>query len=63
MPKCDCNFTEITLRYGCSLVSLLDMFRTPFLKNTSEWLVMYFVRSDNLIHVKRSFRRYLKYVC
>ena len=62
MPKCDCNFTEITLRYGCSLVSLLDMFRTPFLKNTSEWLVMYFVRSGNLIHVKRSFRRYLKYV-
>ena len=35
-----CNFTEITLWYGCSPVSLLYIFRTTFYKNTSaglEW--------------------------
>ena len=49
MPKCDfhevakqfymklqSNFTEITLRHGCSPVNLLHIFRTPFPKNTSE---------------------------
>ena len=33
------NFIEITLRHGCSPVNLLHIFRTPFLKNTSERLV------------------------
>ena len=32
--KLENNFTEITLRHGCSPVSLLDIFRTRFLKNT-----------------------------
>ena len=56
MPKCDfnkvalqlsvisikllCNFTEITLRHGCFPVNLLYIFRTPVLKNTSEWLLL-----------------------
>ena len=35
-----CNFTEITLRHGCSPVNLLIDFRTPFYKNTSEWLLL-----------------------
>ena len=35
-----CNFTEITLRRGCSLVNLLHIFRTPFLKNTSGLLLL-----------------------
>ena len=30
-----CNFIEITLWHGCSPLSLLHIFRTPFLKNTS----------------------------
>ena len=30
-----CNFNDIALRYGCSPVNLLLIFRTPFLKNTS----------------------------
>ena len=36
MPKCDfnnkllCNFIEITLQHGSSLVNLLHIFRTPF---------------------------------
>ena len=53
MPKCDFNevalqlvwnhtgnFTEITLRYECSPVNLLHIFWTPFLKNTSGWLLL-----------------------
>ena len=31
---------EITLRHGCSLVNLLNIFRTPFPKNTSEELLL-----------------------
>ena len=45
MPKCDFNkvaqnFTEITLRHGCSPVNLLHILRTPFTKNTSGWLLL-----------------------
>ena len=40
MSKCDFNKVEITLRHGCSPVNLLHVFRTPFLKNTSEWLLL-----------------------
>ena len=47
MPRCDfnkvpllCNFIEIALRYGCSPVNLLRIFGTPFLKNTSGWLLL-----------------------
>ena len=36
-----CNFIEITLRHECSPVNLLHIFRTPFLKNTSGWLLLY----------------------
>ena len=38
MPKCD--FIEIALRHGCSPVNLLHIPRTPFLKSTSEWLLL-----------------------
>ena len=48
IPKCDfnkvalqlCNFIEIALRHGCSPVNLLHVFRTPFLKNISQWLLL-----------------------
>ena len=45
MPKCDfnkveCNFIEITLQHGCSPVNLLHIFRTPFTKNISGWLLL-----------------------
>ena len=41
MPKCDFNnFTEIALQHGCSPVHLLHIFRTPFPRNTSEWLLL-----------------------
>ena len=35
-----CNFNEITLRHECSPVNLLHIFRTPFYKNISEWLLL-----------------------
>ena len=34
------NFIYITLRHGCSPVNLLHIFRTAFLKNTSEGLLL-----------------------
>ena len=36
------NFIEITLWHACSLVNLLHIFRTPFLKNTPGWLLLKF---------------------
>ena len=37
--KLQSTFIEITLRHGCSQVNLLHIFRTPFLKNASGWLL------------------------
>ena len=37
-----CNFIEITLWRGCSLVTLLHAFRVPFSKNPSGGLLLYF---------------------
>ena len=37
--KLQSNFIEITLRRGCSTVNLLHIFRTPFPKNFSGWLL------------------------
>ena len=34
------NFIEITFRHGCSPVNLLHIFRTPFPKSTSGWLLL-----------------------
>ena len=34
------NFIEIRLRHGCSPVNLLHIFRTPFLEDTSGWLLL-----------------------
>ena len=46
IPKCDFNkvvlqLIEITLRHACSPINFLHIFRTPFLKNTSGWLLLY----------------------
>ena len=35
-----CNLIEITLRNGRSPVNLLHIFRTPFPRNTSGWLLL-----------------------
>ena len=34
------NFIEMTLRQGCPPVNLLHILRTPFIKNTSGWLLL-----------------------
>ena len=39
--KLQSNFIEITLQHGCSPVNLLHIFRIPFTKNTSGWLLLY----------------------
>ena len=41
MPKYD-------FQHGCSPVNLLHIFRTPFLKNTSRWLLLMigFIEND-----------------
>ena len=38
-----CNFIEITLRHGRSLVNLLHIFRTHFTKNTSGRLLLFYI--------------------
>ena len=38
--KFQSNFIEITLRHRCSLVTLLHIFRTPFLNNAFGWLLL-----------------------
>ena len=38
--KLQSNFTEIALRHGCSLLNLLHILGTPFLKSTSEGLLL-----------------------
>ena len=38
--KLQSNFIETALRHGCSPVNLMHIFRIPFLKNTSEWLLL-----------------------
>ena len=47
------NFIEITLRHGCSPVSLLHIFRTSFFKNTSGWLLL---KDTKKIHCIKSVR-------
>ena len=37
---------EITLRHGYSPVNLLHILRTPFPRNTSEWLLLIFAHSS-----------------
>ena len=46
-----CNFIEITFQQGCSPVNLLHIFRTPFTKNTSGWLLLIIAKtfSDDFV--------------
>ena len=52
--KLQSNFIEITLRYGCSPVNLLHIFRTPSLKNTSARLLL----SVTLIRTNSCYRQF-----
>ena len=35
-----CNFIDIAIRHGCSPIDLLHIFKTPFPRNTSGWLLL-----------------------
>ena len=54
MPKCEFkgrlqrNFIEIALRHGCSPVNLLYIFRTPFQKNNSGWLLLITIYNEKI---------------
>ena len=48
--KFQSNFIDITLRNGCSLVTLLHIFRIPFHKNTFGWLLLHFHTSDATVY-------------
>ena len=46
-----CNFIEITLRHECSPVNLLHIFRKPFTKNPSGWLLLdWFIKNEMIIN-------------
>ena len=38
-----CIFLETTLRHGFSPINLMHIFRIPFLKNTSGWLLLHLI--------------------
>ena len=57
MPKYDfnksCFATLLKSQHGCSPVNLRHIFRTPFLKNTSEGLLLYY-NSTTIIKLESS---------
>ena len=46
MPKCDFNKVAKQLRHECSPLNLLHIFRTPFLKSTSGWLLLWHYKGN-----------------
>ena len=49
------NLIKITFRHGCSPVNLLHIFRTPFPRNTSGWLLLVIVFFEINIISSKSF--------
>ena len=47
-----CNFIEITLRHGYSPLHLLHIFRIPFLKNTSGWLLLTICKLSKITQIR-----------
>ena len=45
------NFIEITRWHGCSPVGLLHIFRAPFPRNTSGWLLLRMHDSDSQFEI------------
>ena len=45
------SIIEITFRHGCSPVNLLHIFRTPFPRITSGWLLLLLGQYENFTHM------------
>ena len=60
--KLQSKFIEVTLRYGCSFVNLMHVFRTPFTKNTSERLLLLIVLFCLLVKNLMKFRNTLSII-
>ena len=52
MPKCDFNKVAWQLRQRCSPANLLHIFRAPFPRNTSGWLLLTFLNDCSKNHKK-----------
>ena len=67
--KLESNFIEVTLRYECSPVNLLHIFRTPYFKNTFGWLLLltnvilcsYFIYVIYFLNLSKQFDLVLNY--
>ena len=46
-----CNFMEIVLLHGCSLVNLLHILRTPLIKNTCARLLLNMLNVIEALHI------------
>ena len=47
--EAESNSIEITLWHGCSPVNLLHIFRTPFSRNTSGWLLLILLTFSHIL--------------
>ena len=54
--KSQINFIEIALQHGSSSVKLLHIFRTPFLRNTSGWLLLTIIKCSLLLIPEESLK-------
>ena len=64
--KLQSNFIEVALRHGCSPVNLLYIFRTAFLKNTSDRLFLKYICKNKrmaVLNIKKKFWISFQYVC
>ena len=59
--KLQTNFIEIALRHRCSPVNLLHIFRTPFSRNTSGWLLLDFELLRLILQLKHFIPKGLRF--
>ena len=61
--KLHSSIIEMVLRHGCSPVNLLHIFRTPFRRNTSGWLLLNQYRLRNVYYLRsweKTFHKFLQ---
>ena len=61
MPMCNATLLKsIVLWHGCSSVNLLHIFRTPFPRNISGWLLLYLLQRYSFKNDEKCFLFYLQ---